>query len=237
MGGHAAGALASQTAAAAFRKEFVRLRACPAGLEFALKGGLEAANQGIAAAQKGYPDRVGMGTTLLAVHMSAQGLAWISVGDSALLLFHDNELRRLNADHSLRGLPDFNGQQGNLLRSAVIGDDISLVDCHADVLALQLGDIVLLASDGILTLSRPELMDCLLIHAASPADVLGAALLQAIKQKRDPKQDNCTIVAITGAHQAAKQRPLPPGAGWGRLALVAGIGAALLCVALAVLFW
>jgi len=100
----------------------------------------------------------------------------------------------------------------------------------------HLGDVVLLASDGILSLSRVELMDCLHAHAASRAELLGAALIQAVEHKRDPKQDNCTIVAITGA-QAAKPRSVPRGAGWGTLAVLAGIGVVLLCVALAALFW
>ncbi len=236
MGGHAAGALASQTAVSAFRDAFVRRRASRSGLEAALKGGLEAANQRIAEAQRGHPDRAGMGTTLLAAYLSPPGLAWISVGDSALLLFHENELRRLNADHSLRGLLATSEGRGNLLRSAVNGDEIPLVDCHAKQLPLHLGDVVLLASDGILSLSRVELMDCLHAHAASRAELLGAALIQAVEHKRDPKQDNCTIVAITGA-QAAKPRSVPRGAGWGTLAVLAGIGVVLLCVALAALFW
>ena len=198
MGGHASGALASQTAATAFRDAFLDLMDHHP-LDDVLNGAVQAANDAIEDMQAGHPERTGMGTTLVAILMTASGLSWISVGDSALLLCREKTLHRLNDDHSLRSLPEFAGsKQSNMLRSALTGDEIAMIDCHAEPLALQKGDVVLLASDGLLTLSDPEIVAEVGAPGAEIPDALGRNLLRAVERKADPKQDNCTVIVAVG---------------------------------------
>ncbi|HEX4767757.1 MAG TPA: protein phosphatase 2C domain-containing protein [Lichenihabitans sp.] len=237
MGGHAAGALASQTVAKRFAAAFLRLRSDPAGLGAALRRALDEANLSVAEAQHGHPDRSGMGTTLIAAHVSPRGLAWISVGDSVLLLCRAGTIRRLNEDHSLRSLPGFTGgRQGNLLRSAITGDELALVDCSPEPLRLEAGDTLVLASDGLLTLSGDEILDLVGKHSADGPEALGAALIEAVNRRQDPKQDNCSVVTV-GGFAAPPPPPVPPSRAGLRLLLPLAIVLVLVCAAAAALVW
>lgn len=79
------------------------------------------------------------GTTLLAVWIGAGVIWWISVGDSPLFLWRNRRLLRLNEDHSMRAIYlkyisrggmtyEEAMRHGHLLRSAVIGGELTLVD-------------------------------------------------------------------------------------------------------------
>ena len=103
-----------------------------------------------------------MGTTLVAAYLSEAGIAWISVGDSPLWLFRGRQLMRLNEDHSLRQMKREGARvSGNMLMSAVTGEPIPIVDCRPDPIEVRKGDLILLASDGVLTLSEPEIVSVL----------------------------------------------------------------------------
>src|SRR5580692_418514 len=104
MGGHAAGDLASKIAVDSFVGTFAARRDEQDDLGQAFQLALEDANARIAAVQSARPETSGMGTTLVAAHVSREGLRWISVGDSLLLLYRDGGLTQLNEDHSLRGV-------------------------------------------------------------------------------------------------------------------------------------
>ena len=98
-------------------------------------------------------ERAAMATTLLAVVVEERMLHWISVGDSPLLLFRAGRLIRLNADHSVAG------EQGenNVLRSALGGGRIAIIDWRRHGYELEEGDLILAASDGLWTLSIAEI--------------------------------------------------------------------------------
>ena len=197
MGGQAAGALASQTATKAFSDVFVNLLSRGGGLQAAFDGALHAANEAIHHSQEARAEREGMGTTLLAVHVSDQGLSWVSVGDSPLLLCRGQSISRLNEDHSLRGLPEFRGgPHGNMLRSALTGQEISLIDFQVDPLPLRSGDVLILASDGLLSLDAQDIIAELSAPDLKAPGEIGQRLLDAVSEKNDPRQDNCTVIAI-----------------------------------------
>ncbi|MCK7461533.1 MAG: protein phosphatase 2C domain-containing protein [Sphingobacterium sp.] len=117
------------------------------------------------------PDNLrGMGCTLLAVVLTAEGLYWISVGDSPLWLWRRGRLRRLNQDHAYRSVLAEQVSAGeisaveaashpdrNALISAVTGEDLELVDLSRQPCTLKPSDQILLASDGVLTLSEQEI--------------------------------------------------------------------------------
>jgi serine/threonine protein phosphatase PrpC len=249
MGGRAAGALASQTAGAAFLDSFLARYAGEGAVGSALEDAVFAANQAIDDVQAGFPEREGMGTTLLAVYVSPAGLSWISVGDSLLLLYRDGKLHRLNEDHSLRGLPEFRGgRHGNMLRSALTGQDIALIDSHPGPLVLQTDDKIILASDGILTLSDAEISASLNVKGADFPEAAGCALLEAVAQKNNPKQDNCTLVLIGGVGASlrgprAGEKAMPKAKRAGHPAITGKIiflivaGTVLFAAALAAFFW
>ena len=86
-----------------------------------------------------------------------------------------------------------------MLRSAVTGGELSLIDQSEMPLPLQAGDRLLLASDGLLTLGEEE-VGHLLGAAGRDADAITADLLAAIEDRDLPNQDNTTVlVALSPA--------------------------------------
>ena len=97
MGGHASGELASRLAVRAFVEAY-GTEGPPADR---LRAALDRANQAIDDAIRDNLSLDGMGTTLVAAAVTADGLEWISVGDSPLYLCRGGRLKRLNEDHSM----------------------------------------------------------------------------------------------------------------------------------------
>ena len=173
---------------------------------------LTTANSAVAEAIKERPELDGMGSTLLAVAISPQGLDWVSVGDSPLWLFRDSQLTRLNADHSMAPvLADLvavgrmtaeeaaDDSRKHSLRSAVIGEDLPLVDVSPQSMVIQEGDCVLLASDGLMTLDEQQISRILRdTYSASP-NIVATALLDAVTASDCPYQDNATVLLYNPA--------------------------------------
>ena len=216
MGGHVGGA----TASGLLSKTFVEAYPQAAGpIVDRLRECLEVANKAIAAAMAENPALDGMGSTLVAAVVASEGLNWISVGDSPLWLFREGRLERLNADHSMAPVLADLVATGRMtaeeaaqdpsrhsLRSAVMGDDIHLIDVSSQPVAVQKGDRLLLASDGLLTLSEQEIADILRKTQDAPLEDSAAALIQAVEAAEHPHQDNTTVLLYApggGAEWAA----------------------------------
>ena len=195
MGGHAAGGLASKLAVEGFASAFVVARSAGMGLRQAFEAALERANARIAAEQRDSPERESMGTTLVAAYLSRDGVAWISVGDSPLWLYRGAGLYRLNEDHSLRALAREGAKvSGNMLQSALNGHPVEIVDCQDTPIALHENDLVLLASDGLLTLDEKDIAGEIGRNARNGSEAVAQALLGAVEQRNKDNQDNCTVM-------------------------------------------
>jgi serine/threonine protein phosphatase PrpC len=207
MGGHAAGEVASSLAVSTFAETFlVSGTACDAGR---LWDCLEQANSRIAQELvAGGDDVQGMGTTLLAVLLRGKTVRWISVGDSPLYLWRDNNLKILNRLHSkatelaeLVSTGEITEEEArndpgrHVLISALVGESISDVDDSAP-LELQNGDVLIAATDGIETLSHNEIADIVAGNLVNDATTIVDAILDAINSKQSPKQDNATVVVV-----------------------------------------
>ena len=204
MGGHVGGAIASDL----LRKTFIETypRSCDPTVD-RLRNCLEAANEAIADAVVENPALDSMGSTLVAAVVASEGLHWISVGDSPLWLFRAGQLSRLNADHSMAPVLADLVAAGRMtaeeaarhpsqhsLRSVVMGDEIHLIDVSSRPVALEQGDRVVLASDGLLTLDEQEIADVLKKTLDSPLEDSAAALIQAVEEAGHPYQDNVTVL-------------------------------------------
>ena len=253
MGGHVGGA----TASGLLSKTFVEAYPQASGpIVDRLWDCLAAANKALADAIAENPNLDSMGSTLVAAVVSSEGLNWISVGDSPLWLFRKGKLERLNADHSMAPILADLVAKGHMtkedaardprrhaLRSAVMGDDIHLIDVSSQPVVVEQGDRLLLASDGLLTLSDQEIAAILQQTQDAPLEDSAAALIQAVEAAEHPYQDNATILlyapvegmeltaAAIGEGQAAQGRP--------RLKHRIGLLGILLCVVvlLGVLYW
>ena len=206
MGGHAAGDVASNTICGIFLQLFAA--ASGPALD-KLAASLTAANDAIRAKVTANPGLRGMGATCVGMVLGAAGLEWISVGDSPLYIFRRGTLVRLNADHSLAPLLDQMVADGLMsadaaradprrhqLRAAITGDDLDLIDISDTPLALEVGDVVVLASDGLLTLDDEDIRLLLGAHRGDSPDAIADALLHAVDSAGAVHQDNTTVVVV-----------------------------------------
>jgi serine/threonine protein phosphatase PrpC len=235
MGGHAGGDVASHLAVKTVLGHLGE--AGPAQLTPAIF----AANDAIARAMDADTALDGMGCTLVAATVQGAELRWASVGDSALLLLRRGQLSRLNADHSMRGVLAEMVAAGrltaeeaaraptrNALRSAVSGEEIDLIDAPDDALPLAPGDLVLLISDGVETLSTAEIAAIADRAAARGARRVAGDLLAAVDARRAPHQDNASVIAyLHGGRATGKTGWILPTAVAACVLLLLGLWTAL----------
>jgi protein phosphatase len=206
MGGHVGGSLASSTVCGVFLEAYGRGEDAIAGR---LARGLDAANAAILRKVTAEPHMHGMGSTLVALAFAPEGAHFISVGDSPLYLFRRGELARLNEDHSLAPLIDKLVEAGKMtaeeaendprrhyLRSAVTGEELDLIDASEKPLALEAGDIVLLASDGLLTLPDDDIRRVLAAFKDESPGEIADALLRQVDLAGAMMQDNTTVIVV-----------------------------------------
>lgn len=207
MGGHVGGEVASRLACDGFVAAFAD---GDGAVSERLNAALDDANVAIARRIADAPKLRGMGSTLVAAFLDETGLRWASVGDSALLLFRaPGDGMRLNADHSLGAFLDARVRNNsitpaeaarnphrNALRSALGGKRIEIRDLGAEPYPLKSGDWLIVASDGIATLSGDEIGDIVYADPEAGPDDVAARLIAAVLAKDEPAQDNTTIVAL-----------------------------------------
>jgi serine/threonine protein phosphatase PrpC len=202
MGGHAGGREASRAAVDAFAQNFHTNSSAP--LRPRLRGALDAANEAVAALAAANRELRGMGCTIVAAVLAGTYLRWISVGDSLLLAIKNRQVVRLNADHSLAPELERAVREGrmtqdeadsdpdrHILRSAVTGGRMNLIDEGAR--RIGEGALVLLATDGILTLPGEHLAR--IASQGFAAEQTIHSLLSAIEADMPADQDNTTLIA------------------------------------------
>ena len=201
MGGHSYGEVAAKCCAEAFLERF----ATPArGEDVAarLRNAATAANRAVETRTREEPRLCGMGTTLTAAAVTQDGLAWLGIGDSPLLLWRESTgaVECLNTLHNTPG-------RANQLTSAVMGEPLTEVDWPVHTVPLRVGDAVILASDGINTLNRERIAAIAAADAAADASRLAERLLEAVADAGRPRQDNTTAVCLrVGANHATAGR-------------------------------
>ncbi|GAB5456554.1 MAG: protein phosphatase 2C domain-containing protein [Henriciella sp.] len=212
MGGHAGGAeaasVATYTALNYLEANLDQLDRSPGEL---LLAALDNANRAVAEVSDSKPQLSGLGCTLVIAIAKSGVLRWVSVGDSPLWVYRSGDgIKRLNQDHSVAGELEALVKKGkisrdeaesrggrNVLRSAIMGNRIPLIDeTYSEVgYRLQKGDIIVLASDGILTLSEREIQ-AHVERDRSNAGQIANRLIQSVKDANLPRQDNTTIMAL-----------------------------------------
>ncbi len=206
MGGHVGGAIASKIVCGCFMTTYPKMAGA---VEKRLLLTLDACNRAMAATIARNSRLKGMGCTMIGISVESSGVRWVSVGDSLLYLFHNRKITRLNEDHSLAPVLDRLVLQGeisttearhhpkrNMLRSAITGDDIKLVDLNRQAVPLERGDWLVMASDGLSTLGQDQIEKIVGRNSAANADQIAQSLIAAVKRKAVKGQDNITVLAI-----------------------------------------
>lgn len=209
MGGHSKGEIASRIAGELFLGTTNLLKLSQSDPKTQLSTACNIANDGIKEFATIMPETMGMGTTLVGIEIEDNMLRWISIGDSRLFLIRGREIIRLNDDHSMRPVLKKMVEEGflseteaefhpdvNSLRSAIMGEEINVVDVPKTPFTIEHNDILILASDGIDILTETEIAKAIRFPFSIGLKQKVKRLLQSIRQKRSKDQDNATILAI-----------------------------------------
>lgn len=207
MGGQVAGEQASSNAVNGFVESFSSNNSNNMPLKLTVA--VEKANSTLARCIANNPKLKGMGATLVAAHISKRELSWISVGDSILYLYRDKKLHRLNDDHSMMPVLIDSVRRGkitheealghpqrNALRSAITGEEIAIINLREEPYKLNKNDIIVLATDGILTLNEFEISKILNTSYRLSSKLIVDRLLSAVFDKNKPRQDNTLLQVI-----------------------------------------
>jgi protein phosphatase len=207
MGGHTSGEVASKNTVTVFDSTFYSYPS--ESVPTKLGAALQQANSDLSRLISESQSLDGMGCTLVGAHIGSEGLRWISVGDSLLYLYRDGVLTHLNADHSMAPIIEESYRSGkiskeealnhpnkNALRSAVMGSEIPLIDSLELPYPIYHGDILIIASDGLLTLSADQIINILSKYKNKTADEIASALVNGVVSKKRPRQDNTTVQVV-----------------------------------------
>lgn len=148
------------------------------------------------------------GSTLLAVLIQKNCFQWISVGDSRIYLYRDDELIKLNQEHNLaqeliikavRGEMSFeeakNHPDRNKLTSFIGMGDLRYIDQSMESIELKQGDRIVLATDGVFnTLSDEMIVSA--IRENADVNMIAKELESLVLEKKYPRQDNFTAIVL-----------------------------------------
>ena len=217
MGGHAAGDIASKIVVTEVFSELKFQSANFSEFEGDIPSCLANAAAGANASVRDHvianPDTRGMGATLVSLVVLENRMYWMSIGDSPLYHLRGGKLKQLNEDHSMAPQIDFMVKSGllnaeaaknhpdrNCLTSVILGDRVAKSDCPVKPFTLEVGDIVVVSSDGLQYLETSEIEKILYKYRRRKSAEIAGYLLEAIEKLADPDQDNVSFSVIKLNH-------------------------------------
>ncbi|GAB4213343.1 MAG: Stp1/IreP family PP2C-type Ser/Thr phosphatase [Synechococcales cyanobacterium] len=198
MGGHAAGAMASQLAVESIKNKILGGWSQTQAAKL-LDDAVEAANQALLADQRRHADRADMGTTVVVLMVDREGQCWSAhIGDSRLYVLRGEQLIQLTQDHTLVARSVRMGEM-TLEQSRVHPWRHILERClgrpdtgspSIQHINLEPGDRLLICSDGL----TEELEDSIIAEYCGKAPLmeLPDQLIEAAKSNGG--RDNITVV-------------------------------------------
>lgn len=199
MGGHAAGATASELAVNAIQAKLRSARAkLPAPQLLSLA--VQEANQAILIDQQLHPEHADMGTTVVVAHMDDDGQCWSAhIGDSRLYRLRGPEIEQITEDHTLIARAVRQGDltlaesrfhpHRHILERCLGRPESGLPEVHT--IDLKVGDRLLLCSDGL----TEELNDTQIAESCQQASVLEEIPYTLIRSAIERGgRDNVTVV-------------------------------------------
>jgi serine/threonine protein phosphatase PrpC len=148
------------------------------------------------------------GSTLAAIIVTERKLYWLSIGDSAIMMYRDGELSNLNKKHNLQTLLEQQYQSGKITKAELINNPkrkrltsylgsggFREIAFNEKPLKLSPNDKIILCSDGVYnSITELELENVLALNL-KPNDT-AERIIRAINAKKIHNQDNATIVIL-----------------------------------------
>lgn len=220
MGGHAAGEVASEMAVQTITRELADVNDLTRpGAPSRVSEALRLANRTVYQRTVSEVEKLGMGTTASAMLLSDTHYIIGHVGDSRIYLCREGELKQLTRDHSLvqeqvdAGLltPEQakrHPQSNVITRCIGMGSEI-----EPDILegGAMIGDVFLLASDGLTGMVDDRRITSLLVSRASPERIVNALIAEA---NNNGGIDNITAIVVkvlpeNSTSSSAEVTPVP----------------------------
>ncbi len=202
MGGHAAGEVASEMAGQIIARELGNFRGQPdPEIARRLFKAVQSANGAIYRRTLVEQDKRGMGTTATALILFPLRYLIAQVGDSRAYLLRNGRLQQLTKDHSyVQEQVDAGVLTPEQARTHPYANVITrCVGSNEDVVpdiyfgALEPGDVLLLASDGLTGMIEDDQLQCLLESGDEPDAVVRRMIADA---NRRGGLDNITAIVI-----------------------------------------
>lgn len=210
MGGAAAGEIAAQIARDTL-VEFTRRHTSNGySRRELLEFGIDSAGAHVFRHAKAWPEYAGMGTTVVACLISPQNEIVLGhVGDSRAYLLRDGRLAQLTRDHNMaqqaldagRTLDDDERRYLGSVLTRNLGDEHG---AKADMLelGLQVGDRLLLCSDGLSDCVYDETIKSILGFSGSPQEIADTLIEMALCSPHRPNaKDNMTALVLIGIEE------------------------------------
>ena len=220
MGGHSAGERASTIAVAAieqftlntFRWFFAADSPARRKCSRSSRSALSQADAKIVEEAAENPELHGMGTTLTMAFQLGSQLCIVHVGDSRAYMYRAGQLHQLTQDHTLVAEMVQSGaiQQEQVashhLRHVitnVVGGPNPGVTVEARAFEVQVGDRLLLCSDGLTEMVTNEVIIAALDQHTGPEDAARALLTQANENGRPGQHHDCHRTVRSGSRARA----------------------------------
>ena len=203
MGGFHSGKEASELVTKNFMEQFCRTYDINSVSQFLIDT-VEDSNQKLQ--QKMDTEKIG--TTLIAVMLKKNLLYWITVGDSHLYLYRNQQLTQLNTDHIFANKLQNSYRAGEISRYKMLNhpqrerltsylgqENLSEIDCSTDPVELHSGDKLILCTDGVYdSISELELSQ--LLKQQKDIQIIAEEIITKVMSKGEPRQDNATVVVL-----------------------------------------
>lgn len=166
-----------------------------------LKAGIEYANACVHAASLAHPAHAGMGTTIAALLVRGDVTILAHVGDTRVYALRGHRFEQLTTDHTLTNVlvqagmmtaEDAADSEVRHVLSQAIGTDAE-VEVEVRALAVHLGDVFLLASDGLHGVVDDETIAAILLRERDLTTAAARLIAQA-NELGGP--DNITVVLV-----------------------------------------
>ncbi len=211
MGGHEGGKMVSNFAADCLLNSYLDTYPCE-DVHNLLVDTVKKVNTDITSLKHSDGSKMHAGTTTVSAIIKKDKLYWVSVGDSRLYLFRNNESVRATVDHNYRLALDealnagvineekYNQEihRGETLISFLGVGELNLIDSNVEPFALLKNDKLLLMSDGLYKLLSDEEIEKIVFNFANISEATQALEIKAKKKAKslNIKRDNMTIVLI-----------------------------------------
>ncbi len=208
MGGMADGGRASRKAIDMMVQGFQKVEKAP-GLNIPrfFQEGIYAIDQAIASFPK--EGTKGSGTTMVACIAEDNRLYWASVGDSRLYIIRGTQIKQVTRDHNywlrlkeMRAAGKITDKElmearhKEALISYLGMGNISLMDINTVPFEMQLGDVIMLCSDGITKVLSDEHIKQIITTEDLKPEERAESLIETAIHANTHSQDNTSVVLI-----------------------------------------